>query len=161
MEIRIPTKNRIVHYKSSTSSILINSVSLSWKEYMNIGGKWDLEKKWACKTLIFYMILILTCSIFMHWNLTGSITIHAATCTSLTIGIMSNFLNMKYINVCLLPLSNISHPISSNLNLCSWLHSCWRDNRTMARSCDKEFIRIHITKQYKKTIRDLIYISMF
>lgn len=28
----------------------------------------------------------------------------------------------------------------------------------MVRSCDEEFIRIHITKQYKDTIVDLIYI---
>lgn len=53
---------------------------------------------------------------------------------------------------------NNPHPISSNFNLRSWLHSCWRDNRTMVRSCDEEFIWIHITKQYKDTIVDLIYL---
>lgn len=91
-------------------------------------------------------------------NRLSKLTIHAATCTSLKIGIMSNFLKIiKYIIVmfvyCLH--QNNPHPISSNFNLRSRLHSCWRDNRTMVRSCDEEFIRIHITKQYKDTIVDL------
>lgn len=94
-------------------------------------------------------------------NRFSKLTIHAATCTTLKIGIMSNFLKIiKYIIVmfvyCLY--QNNPHPISSNFNLRSRLHSCWRDNRTMVRSCDEEFIRIHITKQYKDTIVDLIYL---
>lgn len=93
-------------------------------------------------------------------NRFSKLTIHAATCTSLKIEIRSNFLKIKYIIVmfvyCLY--QNNPHPISSNFNLRSWLHSCWRDNRTMVRSCDEEFIRIHITKQYKDTIVDLIYL---
>lgn len=93
-------------------------------------------------------------------NRFSKLTIHAATCTTLKIGIMSNFLKIKYIIVmfvyCLY--QNNPHPISSNFNLRSWLHSCWRDNRTMVRSCDEEFIRIHITKQYTDTIVDLIYL---
>lgn len=93
-------------------------------------------------------------------NRFSKLTIHAATCTTLKIGIMSNFLKIKYIIVmfvyCLY--QNNPHPISSNFNLRSRLHSCWRDNRTMVRSCDEEFIWIHITKQYKDTIVDLIYL---